>query len=228
MDPNYPVFANTLDTYDAYFQDEPGERYIRSYQEFESIYGFVRDQESEWIGDRGTGSMSESLKRGHNITRNEKRRKVVLIDDYFGDEEIDPKYTEENFRRRSRAPGTTLRADAFDEYIALMNRTSTTMFSRKVLEMISKELSESTRSVGGFIRQHARAFDNQRSLKWNMLLLVMLHNMILEDEDFVVNLRDVFVDPTPDRNGPKDVIYMFENTKNSEIAKYTTIFEMTL
>ncbi|GKC18758.1 putative nuclease HARBI1 isoform X2 [Tanacetum coccineum] len=49
----------------------------------------------------------------------------------------------------------------------------------------------------GIIRQPARAFEIN-ALKMIMYCCVMLHNMILEDEDFVVNLRDVFVDPTPD------------------------------
>ncbi|GKA28720.1 hypothetical protein Tco_0714965 [Tanacetum coccineum] len=125
MDPNYPVFANTLETYDAYFQDDR-ERYIRSYQEYEQ-YMALCEQEAGGSGS-GTGSRSSPKKRAY-IPRQRETAEERLIDDYFGDEEIDPKYTEENFRRR---------------------------------------------------------------------------------------------------NGPKDVIYMFENTKNSEIVKYTTIFEMTV
>ncbi|GJU45281.1 reverse transcriptase domain-containing protein [Tanacetum coccineum] len=99
MDPNYPVFANTLETYDAYFQDDR-ERYIRSYQEYEQ-YMALCEQEAGGSGS-GTGSRSSPKKRAY-IPRQRETAEERLIDDYFGDEEIDPKYTEENFRRRSVA-----------------------------------------------------------------------------------------------------------------------------
>ncbi|GKA40932.1 ALP1-like protein [Tanacetum coccineum] len=102
MDPNYPVFANTLETYDAYFQDDR-ERYIRSYQEYEQ-YMALCEQEAGGSGS-GTGSRSSPKKRAY-IPRQRETAEERLIDDYFGDEEIDPKYTEENFRRRYRMSST--------------------------------------------------------------------------------------------------------------------------
>ncbi|GJS64320.1 ALP1-like protein isoform X1 [Tanacetum coccineum] len=165
MDPNYPVFANTLETYDAYFQDDR-ERYIRSYQEYEQ-YMALCEQEAGGSGS-GTGSRSSPKKRAY-IPRQRETAEERLIDDYFGDEEIDPKYTEENFRRRIQES------------------------SRKDIERAFGVLQ----GRWGIIRQPARAFEIN-ALKRIMYCCVMLHNMILEDEDFVVNLRDVFVDPTPD------------------------------
>ncbi|GKA88439.1 hypothetical protein Tco_0810203 [Tanacetum coccineum] len=137
MDPNYPVFANTLETYDAYFQDDR-ERYIRSYQEYEQ-YMALCEQEAGGSGS-GTGSRSSSKKRAY-IPRQRETAEERLIDDYFGDEEIDPKYTEENFRegydctgRKSIGPilkcTSAIRqlayctaADAFDEYLQIGERT---------------------------------------------------------------------------------------------------------
>ncbi|GJR10001.1 hypothetical protein Tco_0792653 [Tanacetum coccineum] len=139
MDPNYPVFANTLETYDAYFQDDR-ERYIRSYQEYEQ-YMALCEQEAGGSGS-GTGSRSSPKKRAY-IPRQRETAEERLIDDYFGDEEIDPKYTEENFRRREgydctgrKSIGPILKctsairqlaygtaADAFDEYLQIGERT---------------------------------------------------------------------------------------------------------
>ncbi|GJR28427.1 hypothetical protein Tco_1104659 [Tanacetum coccineum] len=98
MDPNYHVFANTLETYDAYFQDDR-ERYIHSYQEYEQ-YMALCEQEAGGSGSgSGTGSRSSPKKRAC-IPRQRETAEERLIDDYFDDEEIDPKYTEDNFRRR--------------------------------------------------------------------------------------------------------------------------------
>ncbi|GKA16916.1 ALP1-like protein [Tanacetum coccineum] len=102
MDPNYTVFANTLETYDAYFQDDR-ERYIHSYQEYEQ-YMALCEQEASGSGS-GTGSRSSPKKRAY-IPRQQETAEERLIEDYFGDEEIDPKYTEENFRRRYRMSST--------------------------------------------------------------------------------------------------------------------------
>ncbi|GKC28408.1 ALP1-like protein isoform X1 [Tanacetum coccineum] len=48
----------------------------------------------------------------------------------------------------------------------------------------------------GIIRQLARAMQIN-ILKRIMYCCIILHNMILEDEGFEVNLRDVFVNPAP-------------------------------
>ncbi|GJW74222.1 ALP1-like protein isoform X1 [Tanacetum coccineum] len=48
----------------------------------------------------------------------------------------------------------------------------------------------------GIIRQPARAYQINM-LKKIMYCCIMLHNMILEDEGFEVNVRDLFVSPTP-------------------------------
>ncbi|GJU57940.1 hypothetical protein Tco_1235706 [Tanacetum coccineum] len=109
MDPNYPVFANTLETYDAYFQDDR-ERYIRSYQEYEQ-YMALCEQEAGGSGS-GTGSRSSPKKRAY-IPRQREMAEERLIDDYFGYEEIDPKYTEENFRRMYREAARNSLAEAY-------------------------------------------------------------------------------------------------------------------
>ncbi|GJR50728.1 putative nuclease HARBI1 [Tanacetum coccineum] len=136
MDPNYPVFANTLETYDAYFQDDR-ERYIRSYQEYEQ-YMALCEQEAGGSGS-GTGSRSSPKKRAY-IPRQRETAEERLIDDYFGDEEIDPNITERILAKvregydctgrksigpilkctsaiRQLAYGTA--ADAFDEYLQI-------------------------------------------------------------------------------------------------------------
>ncbi|GJT88848.1 ALP1-like protein isoform X1 [Tanacetum coccineum] len=48
----------------------------------------------------------------------------------------------------------------------------------------------------GIIRQPARAYQINM-LKKIMYCCIMLHNMILEDEGFEVNVRDLFISPTP-------------------------------
>ncbi|GJX62988.1 ALP1-like protein isoform X1 [Tanacetum coccineum] len=48
----------------------------------------------------------------------------------------------------------------------------------------------------GIIRQPAHAYQINM-LKKIMYSCIMLHNMILEDEGFAVNVRDLFVSPTP-------------------------------
>ncbi|GJV00969.1 ALP1-like protein isoform X1 [Tanacetum coccineum] len=253
MDPNYPVFANTLETYDAYFQDDR-ERYIRSYQEYEQ-YMALCEQEAGGSGS-GTGSRSSPKKRAY-IPRQRETAEERLIDDYFGDEEIDPKYTEENFRRRYQAvadqrlwiwhayfgvPGANndlnvlYGSPLFDDELAgtapecpfevnghiynkgyyladgiyptwsvfvktfSVAKTEKTLKFKRIQESSRKDIERAfgvLQGRWGIIRQPARAFEIN-ALKRIMYCCVMLHNMILEDEDFVVNLRDVFVDPTPD------------------------------
>ncbi|GJT86592.1 ALP1-like protein isoform X1 [Tanacetum coccineum] len=192
MDPKYPVFANTLETYDAYFQDDR-ERYIRSYQEYEQ-YMALCEQEAGGSGS-GTGSRSSPKKRAY-IPRQRETAEERLIDDYFGDEEIDPKYTEENFRRSRRHLSNMVRVC---ENVSVAKTEKTLKFKR-IQESSRNDIERAFGVLQGrwrIIRQPARAFEIN-ALKRIMYCCVMLHNMILEDEDFVVNLRDVFVDPTPD------------------------------
>ncbi|GKE01551.1 ALP1-like protein isoform X1 [Tanacetum coccineum] len=79
-------------------------------------------------------------------------------------------------------------------------KTEKTLKFKRIQESSRKDIERAfgvLQGRWGIIRQPARAFEIN-ALKRIMYCCVMLHNMILEDEDFVVNLRDVFVDPTPD------------------------------
>ncbi|GJY18865.1 ALP1-like protein isoform X1 [Tanacetum coccineum] len=74
----------------------------------------------------------------------------------------------------------------------------------------------------GIIRQLARPYQIN-TLKKIMYCCIMLHNMILDDEAFEVNMRDLFVSPALHFNdiGSKDVIYILGSQKNFEIEKCT-------
>ncbi|GJT65569.1 ALP1-like protein isoform X1 [Tanacetum coccineum] len=72
----------------------------------------------------------------------------------------------------------------------------------------------------GIIRQPARAYEIN-SLKRIMYCCIMLHNMILEDEGFELNLRDVFVNPQPhmQRTWIKRCDLHFRKTKENRDRK---------
>ncbi|GJW32180.1 ALP1-like protein isoform X1 [Tanacetum coccineum] len=88
---------------------------------------------------------------------------------------------------RSRAVTTSPRYirsyQEYEQYMALCEQEAARAFERAFGVLQGR---------WGIIRQPARAFEIS-ALKRIMYCCVMLHNMILEDEDFVVNLRDVFL-----------------------------------
>ncbi|GJY90806.1 ALP1-like protein isoform X1 [Tanacetum coccineum] len=70
------------------------------------------------------GGLSDGPKRRRTyIFREREEAEQRLIDDYFGDDEYEPKYPEEKFRRSAHPPYGTA-PDAFDEYLQIVERTS--------------------------------------------------------------------------------------------------------
>ncbi|GJV84613.1 RNA-directed DNA polymerase, eukaryota [Tanacetum coccineum] len=94
MDPNN---SDAYDHYDIYFQSDY-DRYMRDYQAYEH-YVALCEQEAG-------GSSSGPKRRRTYIPRERETAEQRLMDDYFGDEEFEPKYPEENFRRRYRMSST--------------------------------------------------------------------------------------------------------------------------
>ncbi|GJR29288.1 DNA-directed DNA polymerase [Tanacetum coccineum] len=237
-----------------------GERYIRSYQEYEQ-YMALCEQEAGGSGS-GTGSRSSPKKRAY-IPRQRETAEERLIDDYFGDEEIDPKYTEENFRRREgydctgrKSIGPILKctsairqlaygtaADAFDEYLQIEKhglpgmlgsidcmhwdwkncpKALAAQFKRRdhkyptiMLEAVADQRLWIWHAYFGVpganndlnVLYGSPLFDDdlptEKTLKFKRIQESSRKDIerafgVLQDEDFVVNLRDVFVDPTPD------------------------------
>nr|GEX52794.1 hypothetical protein [Tanacetum cinerariifolium] len=94
MDPNN---SDAYDHYDIYFQSDY-DRYMRDYQVYEH-YVALCEQEAR-------GSSSDPKRRRTYIPRERETAEQRLIDDYFGDEEFEPKYPKENFTRRYRMSST--------------------------------------------------------------------------------------------------------------------------
>ncbi|GKC48773.1 ALP1-like protein isoform X1 [Tanacetum coccineum] len=136
--------TNTYDHYDAFFQPD-NDRYMRDYESYQH-YMSLCEQEAG-------GSSSGPIRRRRYIYRAQEKAKERLIDDYFGDDEYEPKYPEETFRqpipvyftyfstrvdatgRKSIGPilkcTSAIRQlaygtapDAFDEYLQIAERTS--------------------------------------------------------------------------------------------------------
>ncbi|GKC67176.1 hypothetical protein Tco_1099774 [Tanacetum coccineum] len=91
MDLNTP---NTFDHYDIYFQDD-AKRYMQGFEAYEQFIA-LSNQEAT-----GSGSGSAKKKRTY-IPREREEAEQRLIDDYFGEDDTPPKYTEEYFRRNVR------------------------------------------------------------------------------------------------------------------------------
>ncbi|GJT52565.1 reverse transcriptase domain-containing protein [Tanacetum coccineum] len=81
-------------------QIDDRERYIWGYAAYEQFIAMC-DQEAE-----GSGSGSSPKRMMTYIPRQREEAEQRLIDDYFGDDETPPKYSEENFRRRYRMSST--------------------------------------------------------------------------------------------------------------------------
>ena len=85
MDPNVPNNFSTYDHYDVYFKNDM-DRYIQGYTAYEQFLSLC-DQEA---GGSGSG-----IKRSRQyIPREREEAEQRLIDDYFGDGDTPPKYTE--------------------------------------------------------------------------------------------------------------------------------------
>ena len=94
MDPNNPNDPY-YDPFDVYFKDDR-ERYLRGYVAYEEFVALC-DQEAG-----GSGSGSGEKRTRTYILHEREEAEQRLINDYFGDDENDPKYTEEKFRRKFR------------------------------------------------------------------------------------------------------------------------------
>ncbi|GKA87560.1 RNA-directed DNA polymerase, eukaryota [Tanacetum coccineum] len=85
--------TDTYDHYDAIFQPDY-DRYMRDYESYQHYVGLCEQE---------AGGSSDGLKRRRTyIYREQEEAEQRLIDDYFGDDEYEPKYPEEKFGRRYR------------------------------------------------------------------------------------------------------------------------------
>ncbi|GJU01069.1 RNA-directed DNA polymerase, eukaryota [Tanacetum coccineum] len=89
--------TNTYDHYDVFFQPDY-DRYMRDYESYQH-YMSLCEQEAG-------GLSSGPIRRMRYIYRKREEAEERLIDDYFGDDEYEPKYPEETFRRRYRMSST--------------------------------------------------------------------------------------------------------------------------
>ncbi|GKA78065.1 ALP1-like protein isoform X1 [Tanacetum coccineum] len=260
--------TNTYDHYDAFFQPDYN-RYMRDYESYQH-YMSLCEQEAR-------GSSFGPIRRRRYIYREREEAEERLIDDYFGDDEYEPKYPEETFRRRYRMSSTIFnkivndilsydvqpiheyftyfssRLDAtglpganndlnvlygsplFDDEIAdiaqecpfivnghtyrkgyyladgiypkwsmfvktfSVTRNAKTFKFKTVQEAARKYIERAfgvLQGRWGIIRQPARAMQIN-NLKRIMYCCIILHNMILENEGFEVNLNHMFVSPEP-------------------------------
>ncbi|GKA38760.1 RNA-directed DNA polymerase, eukaryota [Tanacetum coccineum] len=89
--------TDTYDHYDAFFQPDY-DRYMRDYESYQHYVGLCEQE---------AGGSSDGPKRRRTyIFREREEAEQRLIDDYFGDDEYEPKYPEEKFRRRYRMSST--------------------------------------------------------------------------------------------------------------------------
>ncbi|GJW08994.1 hypothetical protein Tco_1571417 [Tanacetum coccineum] len=182
--------TDTYDHYDAIFQPDY-DRYMRDYESYQHYVGLCEQE---------AGGSSNGPKRMRTyIYREREEAEQRLIDHYFGDDEYEPKYPEEKFRRRyfrvridaigRNSIGPILKCtsairqmaydtspDAFDEYLQIAERTS-----RECLDHFTKD--EKTLKFKRV--QEAARKDIERAFG------------VLQDEGFEVNLRDVFKNPAP-------------------------------
>ncbi|GJX14778.1 RNA-directed DNA polymerase, eukaryota [Tanacetum coccineum] len=85
--------TDTYDHYDAIFQPDY-DRYMRDYESYQHYVGLCEQE---------AGGSSDGPKRRRTyIYREREEAEQRLIDDYFGDDEYEPKYPEEKFRRMYR------------------------------------------------------------------------------------------------------------------------------
>ncbi|GJT46898.1 zf-CCHC domain-containing protein [Tanacetum coccineum] len=97
MDPNNPNDFDTYDHYDVYFQSDY-DRYTRDYEAYEHFLALFEQE---------AGGSSSGPKRGRTYTHRERETaEQRLIDDYFDDDEFEPKYPEDKFKRRYRMSST--------------------------------------------------------------------------------------------------------------------------
>ncbi|GKD94484.1 hypothetical protein Tco_1374321 [Tanacetum coccineum] len=94
MDPNNHDHYDTYGHYDVYFQSDY-DRFTRDYEHFVALC----EQEAE-------GSSSAPKMKRTYIPRERESAEQRLLEDYFGNDEFEPKYPEENFRRRYRMSST--------------------------------------------------------------------------------------------------------------------------
>ncbi|GKA86141.1 ALP1-like protein isoform X1 [Tanacetum coccineum] len=222
--------TNTYDHYDAFFQPDY-DRYMRDYESYQH-YMSLCEQEAG-------GSSSDPIRRRRYIYREREEAEERLIDNYFGDDEYEPKYPKETFRRRVPGANNDLNvlysSPLFDDEIAdiapecpfivnghiyrkgyylvdgiypkwstfvktfSVTRDAKTFKFKTVQEAARKDIERAfgvLQGRWGIIRQPARAMQIN-NLKRIMYCCIILHNMILENEGFEVNLNHMFVSPEP-------------------------------
>lgn len=91
MNPNN-YNPNNYDHYDIYFQGEL-EWYMRGFEAYEQFLALCNPE---------AGSSSSGRNTRTYIPREREEAEERLLEDYFGDENNPPKYSERNFRRRYR------------------------------------------------------------------------------------------------------------------------------
>ncbi|GJU84251.1 hypothetical protein Tco_1291797 [Tanacetum coccineum] len=85
--------TDTYDHYDAIFQHDY-DRYMQDYESYQHYVGLCEHE---------AGGSSDGPKRRRTyIYREREEAEQRLIDDYFGDDEYEPKYPEEKFRHMYR------------------------------------------------------------------------------------------------------------------------------
>ncbi|GJT48711.1 ALP1-like protein isoform X1 [Tanacetum coccineum] len=94
MDPNNHDDYDTYDHYDVYFQSDY-DRFTRDCEHFVALC----EQEAG-------GSSSAPKRRRTYIPRERESAKQRLLEDYFGNDEFEPKYPKEKFRQRYRMSST--------------------------------------------------------------------------------------------------------------------------
>ncbi|GJZ25961.1 hypothetical protein Tco_0570214, partial [Tanacetum coccineum] len=112
MDPNNPVDYDTYDHYDVYFQSDY-DRYTRDYEAYEHFVALCEQEAG--------GSSSDPKRRRTYIPRERETAEQRILEDYFGNDEFEPKYPEEKFS--AHPPYANLAyctaPDAFDEYLQI-------------------------------------------------------------------------------------------------------------
>ncbi|GJT49930.1 ALP1-like protein isoform X1 [Tanacetum coccineum] len=236
--------TNTYDHYDAFFQPDY-DRYMRDYESYQH-YMSLCEQEAG-------GSSSGPIRRRRYIYREREEAEERLIDDYFGDDEYEPKYPKETFRRRYRMSSTLFnkilndilsydvqpipeyftylssRLDATGQWIVIVNghtymkgyyladgiypewstfvktfsvtRDAKTFKFKTVQEAARKDIERAFGVLQGrwgyYTTTRYACNANQQPQDIMVILYNILHNMILENEGFEVNLNHMFVSPEP-------------------------------
>ncbi|GJV37783.1 ALP1-like protein isoform X1 [Tanacetum coccineum] len=175
---------------------------------------------------RAGGSSDGPKRRRTYIFREREEAEQRLIDDYFGDDEYEPKYPEEKFRRRyfrvwidhpgnSYSIGPILKCtsairqmaygtapDAFDEYLQIAEPPECPFVVNGHTYRKGYYLADGIYPAWStFVKTFSVARD-EKSLKFKRVQEAARKDIerafgVLQDEGFEVNFRDMFVNPAP-------------------------------